>query len=483
MRKFPKKNCENWPKMYEILKLDQVEISASTRKFILQNFPKNAQPENAEFLAIAPGRVNLIGEHVDYCGFPVLPMALENSTFLKFSSSKIGENSGGLSINFQNVETAVYPNFSVDLDLTRLDDPKYLQNLFQKSGSNKTFWYQYLLAGMVGIYQFLKSQNLALETNFQLDILLHSNVPPAAGLSSSSSCVVAACLMALKIFPKNFKNFSDLPLTKQKLASLAAESEKYIGTAGGGMDQAISLLAEKNKVSSINFLPEISTQNFDLPENISIVVAHSNKTMEKANTNDFNERVLCCKYGTKILSDGKFEVLKEFLDDTGLSLEAGLQLVEAKLGNDSTFGDLKSKFGDLENMARFESISDSQICQVKNRLVHVLTESMRVQKFIKTQEISKLGQLMTASQTSLRENYHCSSPELDWLCQTMLDLGCLGSRLTGAGWGGCAIGMVESAKAESFILQLKNKFREKFLTDENLIFCTVPSGGANLFEF
>ena len=461
----------------------------------LNNLPKSLLTKNGSFdpnykIIKAPGRVNLIGEHVDYCGYPVLPMAIENSTFIKF---RVENDHECFKIDLKNVNFEKYGNFwfsDGDRKFSKnniLDDPEKLFS--KKSGA----WENYFLAGFVGMVKYLQIEN----PNFilpkiKIEAILDCNIPPAAGLSSSSSIVVASGLLAFNIF-SSFSN-SPIDLDPLKFATLMAESEKYIGTAGGGMDQAISILAEKNKVSLISFLPKLKTQNFTLPENVSIIVAHSGKIMEKAKSNDFNERVLCTKYAAKILSNGEFEVLKDFIDEGDLNddlnneSDSKISKIIENLPEEMTFGQLKEKYGYLseKSMARFESISDDQVCRIKSRARHVLSECQRVQAFINPKNCENLpflGQFMNESQKSLKNDYNCSCPEIDWLCEKMLKLGAFGARLTGAGWGGCAICLVDRGKAveNNFLEKLKIEMVDRGI-DDPIAFVSEPSSGIEIFE-
>lgn len=124
-------------------------------------------------------------------------------------------------------------------------------------------------------------------------VAVSGNIPPASGLSSSSALVCSAALATAFIF--------DLPLNKQLLATLSASSEHFIGTIGGGMDQAIAFLAKKGCAQFIEFNPVRATP-IQLPTDAVFVIANSLSEANKAATSDFNQRVVECKIATKLLA-------------------------------------------------------------------------------------------------------------------------------------------------------------------------------------
>lgn len=124
-------------------------------------------------------------------------------------------------------------------------------------------------------------------------VAVSGNIPPASGLSSSSALVCASALATAFLF--------DLPLNKQLLATLAASSEHYIGTQGGGMDQAIAFLAKRGCASFIEFNPVRATP-IQLPQDAVFVIANSLSEANKAATSDFNKRVVECRIATKLLA-------------------------------------------------------------------------------------------------------------------------------------------------------------------------------------
>jgi len=96
--------------------------------------------------------------------------------------------------------------------------------------------------------------------------------------------------------------------------------------------------------------------------------------------------------------------------------------------------------------------------------------------------LKRLGDLMTASHVSCRDDYECSAPQLDLLVESALKLGAYGCRLTGAGWGGCTVSLVPEDKVESFMDGLANGFYKKVDNIQNVAFVTKPGSGLSVWK-
>lgn len=431
-------------------------------------FP-NGSEIKFEYKVDAPGRVNIIGEHVDYAGFPVLPMALEQTTTIYFTHRRNSETNSNLKLFLANSNEKYRFH---ETDLTKLvNNVKVFDAPIQ--------WHHYVLSGVIGVLEHESEKSPCklfsnVLQNGEIYAYVSGNVPPAAGLSSSSSLVVASAMMANIV-----KHSETGPMIKQEtLADICAKSEKYVGTVGGGMDQAISILGVKNSASLISFFPKLMSKNVPLPENAAIVVAHTGVEMNKAATTDFNERVLSTQYAAAILSDGTFYKLKKLCVAFDWSLGRCLDEIENQI-DDSEYKlvDLVESYGKLPRVEiLMEKYGENAVLKLKNRARHVIEESIRVEEFQKicagSCDLTKLGVLMSGSQKSLKELYEASCDELDNMCADMVRLGAFGARLTGAGWGGCAICLVEKSSLQGFLEELKRVY------PQNLVFGTSASEGA-----
>src|SRR2546423_11093679 len=204
----------------------------------------------------APGRVNLIGEHIDYCGLPVLPMALRRSVRLAFQ-----------------------PRADCETRLVNRD-PRFAPSAFavteRIAAAPAGDWGNYARAAAQAVAQRFPDLR-------GVDALVESDLPIAAGLSSSSALVVA---MALALLHAN--RMTAAPL---ELMELLGRGERYVGTAGGGMDQAIILGARAGCASRIDFHPLRLTPTA-VPGDWQFIVAWSLVHAEKSGAarQAYNER-------------------------------------------------------------------------------------------------------------------------------------------------------------------------------------------------
>ncbi|XP_043350551.1 N-acetylgalactosamine kinase isoform X4 [Dermochelys coriacea] len=395
-----------------------------------------------KFYARAPGRVNLIGEHIDYCGYAVLPMAIEHDILIAVEPVKT-----------QIVELAntnpLYLDFSTSVNNIHIN-------------KTKPVWHNYFLCGLKGI-----QEHFGLNSSTGMNCLLDGTIPPSSGLSSSSALVCCAGLVTLTANGKT--------LSKAKL---------------------------------IEFSPLRAT-DVRLPSGAAFVIANSCVEMNKAATSHYNIRVMECRLAAKLLSKSKDLEWKKMLK---------LQEVQAKLGVS-----LKEMLTIVEEVFHLEPYSVEEICtclgisleelrtqilsqntqdvttfKLYQRAKHVYSEAGRVLEFKKicneapASAIQLLGELMNQSHISCRDMYECSCPELDQLVDICLSwnhgimqFGAVGSRLTGAGWGGCTVSMVPSDKLSTFLTNVKEAYYksndQRLALEKNSLFATKPGGGALVF--
>ncbi len=347
-------------------------------------------------IAYAPGRINLIGEHTDYNGLPVLPFAIPRYIRLAFVP-----RSDDL-VQLEHLDDRFAPaTYRAGRDIP--PDP---------AGS----WVNYTKAA---IQELARQLNQAGEGNPRgFTALCDGDIPRAGGLSSSSALVVATALA--------FLHANRVPVDRLKLAEQLAAAETYVGTRGGGMDQAASLFGEAGTALRIDFFP-LRVTPVPFPEGYAILACHSLVTAAKTEgaRESYNQRVAECRAGVDLLT----RILGE---------SAGERL-----------GDFSRRFGAaacLEALAhgqpRPESDGAGQGRRVLARCRHVLEEGDRVlqaTEALQQGDLTLLGRLMNEAHASARDLYEISCPELDDLVAIGRDAGALGARLTGAGFGGFAI--------------------------------------------
>ncbi|CAI0467522.1 unnamed protein product [Linum tenue] len=453
-----------------------------------------------DLYARAPGRVNLIGEHIDYEGYSVLPMAIRQDTIVairKRSPSEAEKLLRIANVNEEKYATCTYPadpNQEIDLKHHR--------------------WGHYFICGYKGYHEYAKTKGIDVGVPVGLDVMIDGTVPTGSGLSSSAAFVCSATIAIMAAF--------GVSIPKKEVAQLTCDCERHIGTQSGGMDQAISVMAKAGFAELIDFNPVRAT-DVHLPDGGTFVIAHSLAESEKAVTaaTNYNNRVVECRLASiilgiklgmkpeearskvKTLSDveglcvsfaGKHGssdpviAVKEFLKEEPYTAEEIEKITGEKLL--TTFGNSASSLEVLKAAKNFK---------LHQRAAHVYSEAKRVHTFKDTvvanvkdeDKLKKLGELMNDSHHSCSVLYECSCPELEELVKVCRDHGALGARLTGAGWGGCAVALVKEAIVPQFILNLKDKFYQSRIekgvinkSDLGLyVFASKPSSGAAIFKF
>ncbi|XP_005998374.1 N-acetylgalactosamine kinase [Latimeria chalumnae] len=420
------------------------------------------------FYVRAPGRVNLIGEHIDYCGYAVLPMAIDQDILAAVAPTTTEV------VQLANTNT-LYHDFSINIKDIHIN-------------KEEPFWQNYFLCGIKGIQEHF---NLTNPTG--INCIIDGTIPPSSGLSSSSALVCCAAVINLVANEKT--------LSKVELAETCAKCERYIGTEGGGMDQSISFLAEKGTAKLIEFNPLRAT-DVKLPTGMVFVIANSCVEMNKAATSHFNIRVVECRLAAKLLAKSKcldwmtLGKLGDVQTNLGLSLEEMVITVEDVLhpepySREEVCQFLGISLEELRNTILSQNTQDVTTFKLYQRAKHVYNEAARVLQFKKVcneapaNAIQLLGELMNQSHASCRDMYECSCPELDQLVDICLQSGAKGSRLTGAGWGGCTVSMVPTDKLDVFLANVRETYYEadsrKAAMEKHSLFATKPGGGALVF--
>lgn len=389
---------------------------------ILSDFKSAFPDESVVKFVHAPGRVNLIGEHTDYNGLPVLPMAIDREIIISYSP---------YSKSFiELINTAEYPpcNFPLSGDI-----PHY------EMGE----WGNYVKAGAQALWNWTARHHPEKLPLNGFRGCVGGTIPPGVGLSSSSALVVAIATALVAV--------NGLNISKPELADLLARGERYVGTEGGGMDQTISIMSEKGKALKIDFFP-LRTRPVPLPEGYEIVVANSLVSAKKTGNARlaYNMRVAECKLSLEMfmhdLQIQKAELLRDIyvLKDWPEILagfpDGPLSLTDIAEYTGKAADDLRQKC-----LRSFEDdIPDS--FYPKERCRHVLTECERVERTVDAMElgdVAVMGALMNESHASCALDYEISCPELDCLVSALRLHGAIGARLTGAGFGGCAVALVK----------------------------------------
>ena len=308
-----------------------------------------------------------------------------------------------------------------------------------------------------------------------IDALVDSDLPAAVGLSSSSALVNAVGIalswangwqVCRPAAPGRWSEKADLS-DRLRLAALMADAERHVGTRGGGMDQAVTLCAREDQALRIDFEP-LRVRSMPFPGSWRIVVADSGVPALKGSAvrDAYNRRRdesetaldLVTRHGPwDRRADGPPR-LAEMVATTGH--EDAIRLGERALR-----GRLLRRFRHVISEARRVAAA----CDVLTR--------PPADRSLERARYRDFGRLMNHSHASLRSDYEVSVPELDTLVGCLRSGGCVGARLTGAGFGGSAIGLVEAGK-EGAVLDL---LEERFYGPAGLApraFVARPAGGA-----
>ncbi|KAH0733604.1 hypothetical protein KY289_004792 [Solanum tuberosum] len=450
--------------------------------------------------ARSPGRVNLIGEHIDYEGYSVLPMAIRQDTIVAIRKHDSKEPQKLLriaNVNSDKYSFCTYPA-----------DP--LQEVDLKNHR----WGHYFICGYKGFYEYAKLKGVDVGEPVGLDVIVDGTVPTGSGLSSSAAFVCSSFIAIMASIGVN--------MPKKEIAQLTCECERHIGTQSGGMDQAISVMAKSGFAELIDFNP-IRATDVQLPAGGTFVIAHSLAESQKAVTAavNYNNRVVECRLaaivlGIKLGMEPKEAIssVKTLSDVEGLCVSfAGTHSSsDPVVAVKELLHEEPYTSEDIENITKekletifaasptsLDVLHAAKCYKLHQRAAHVYSEAKRVHAFKDTvlSELSdedmlkKLGDLMNDSHHSCSILYECSCPELEELVKICRDNGALGARLTGAGWGGCAVALVKESLVPQFILNLKEQFYQSRIDKGTIskndlglyIFASKPSSGAAIFKF
>lgn len=367
----------------------------------------------------SPGRVNLIGEHTDYNGGFVFPCALNIGTY-GIAKKRKDNKIRVFSKNFENIGIIKF-----DTD-----------SLIFKSDDN---WANYVK----GVIKAFKDENYNVEHGF--DLLVWGNIPNGAGLSSSASLELLISII--------LKDFNDLNIDMIKMIKLSQKAENdFIGVSCGIMDQFAIGMGKKDHA----ILLDCNTLEYKYApiflKGINIVISNTNKKRGLADSK-YNERRASCEQAVKILNENGINIKN--LGE--LSLE---------------------KFNEIKHF-----LKDKEILK---RATHAVTENLRTieaYKELQNNNIKKFGELMNQSHISLRDDYEVTGKELDSLVEAAWELPyCLGSRMTGAGFGGCTVSLVETNKLDDFKKYVAQKYFEKTGLKADFYVVEIGNGSEKMEE-
>ncbi|MGX7394790.1 galactokinase [Carnobacterium mobile] len=366
----------------------------------------------------APGRINLIGEHTDYNGGNVFPCAITLGTL-------------GVAARREDTQINLYSENFSELGVISFD----LEDLAYRDEDK---WTNY----PKGMIKYLKEAGYPISSG--MDVALYGNIPNGAGLSSSASLELLMGVMLEDLF--------DLPVSRLDLIQTGKRVEnEFIGVNSGIMDQFAVGMGKKDTA----ILLDCNTLEYELvPVELGahkIVIMNTKKRRELA-TSNYNSRRNECEQA--------LEELQKFIAAPSL--------------------------GALDE-AEFETYQDQLSNQIiKKRARHAVTENQRTikaAKALKEGDLKQFGSLMNASHVSLRDDYEVTGVELDTLVQAAWDQpGVIGARMTGAGFGGCAIAIVADDQIDSFIQQVGKTYETEIGYPAEFYIASIGDGAKAVKE-
>jgi len=364
-------------------------------------------------VAVAPGRVNLIGEHTDYNDGWVLPMAIDRHVGVAFAR----RNDRTL-----RAHSVVFG----ETHEVQIDD------LLPPGGSD---WISFV----AGVAWALRSSGLVVAG---VDLVIDGDVPLGSGLSSSSALVIATTLAVCEN--------SGVRWSPVEMALLGHRVEReWVGIEGGVMDQFTATMAQNGHALLLD-CRSLSHSPVRFPEEAVVVVMDTGATRTLAGS-AYNERSASCRAAVEALQNAD-RGIRALRDVTTDFLEANRELLD-----ETTYRRARHV---VEENARPEAMADA----------------------LSSGDLNEAGRLMDASHFSLRDLYEVSSRELDLFTDLAREhAACYGARLTGAGFGGCAIALVSAEGVEDFMQSTHSRYQSRVELPSSVFACR-PVSGARLLE-
>jgi galactokinase len=367
----------------------------------------------------APGRVNLLGEHVDYNDGLVLPAAIDRATYLAFSPSG----------------SPLSSILAMDMNDQAFLSLESARSRTQEAGAPLLEWMLY----PAGVLWAIGEEGL--DTS-GIQAVFASNVPRGSGLSSSASVEMAFMLA--------WQSLGGWTLPPMQRALLGQKAEnQYVGVNCGIMDQFASACGVESSLLLLD-CRSLEWKTIPLPEDVSIVIADTT-VRRKLTTGEYNKRRSACEEAVRLL--------KEDLPDIQALRDVS-----------------------VEEFNRYAGKLPEEVAKRARHVVEEIERSQQAESLLGIGDIAQFGALMNECHVSLRDLYEVSCPELDVMVRVAQSLdGCYGARLTGAGFGGCTVNLVARDQADEFAASLAKGYEaETGLKPE--IYITRASNGAELVE-
>ena len=372
--------------------------------------------KDAEQQFFAPGRVNLIGEHTDYNGGNVFPCAIDRGTY-------------GLVSKRADRTFRMYSENFADLGVMEF-------TLDELVNDKKHDWANY----PKGVIKMFVEEGFKIDSGF--DFLVSGNIPNGAGLSSSASIEMLTGIVLKDLFHLSIDPIA-MALLGKKVENL------FIGVNSGIMDQFAIAMGKKDHA----ILLDCNTLKYDY-----VPVVLKDEVIVIANTNK-----------RRGLADSKYNERRAECDEALAELQTKLPI--------KALGELS-----IEEFEANKNLIKSPIRQ--KRAKHAVYENQRTlkaQKELSAGNLAEFGKLMNQSHISLRDDYEVTGVELDTLAALAWEQpGVVGSRMTGAGFGGCTVSIVKKDKVDDFIKNVGEAYKNKIGYAADFYIAAVSEGARKL---
>lgn len=379
---------------------------------LIDSFQTIFQTTETPELFFAPGRINLIGEHTDYNGGHVFPATLSYGTYA-LATKRTDDNVRFYSANFP-------------------DSGIITVSLANLSYNTEHTWANY----SKGMIQYIRRAGHTIQTG--LDIYYDGNIPNSAGLSSSASIEMVTGVLLENMFQLDIPRM-DLVHTGQQVEN------EYMGVQSGIMDQFAIGMGQKDKAMLLDCRTlDYHYASLELEKHAIIIMnTNKNRTLERS---AYNERRTQCN---RALAD----------------LQKELPI--------SALGDITPDEFDT-HQALIQDATN------RKRAKHAIYENDRTIKahaLLVKGDLDAFGKLMNASHLSLKQDYEVTGPELDTIVEAAWEQpGVIGARMTGAGFGGCAIAIVENDHIDAFRKQVNAIYSQQIGYDATFYTATIGDG-------
>ncbi len=466
---------------FKMLYSDTAEMQKARYIGLLEHFIRKYGDKKV-VITRSPGRVNLMGRHIDHRGGGINVMATDKD--IVFVSASRDDDM----VNITNIDSA-FPDrtFSIgrvlgekkyDKWLSYLDDERVVRELNESGGC----WSNYVKSAVIRV-QFDNEMPLC-----GMDMAASGTIPVAAGLSSSSSIVVSTMEAVVAL---NCLNISD-----KDFITLCGEGEWFVGSRGGAGDHAAMKCGKADRIVHLGFKPFEVGENAEFSDKYAVIVANSMIKAKKSegSKDKFNAKVASYEFALMLIKRLYPEYgFVEFRDLAKVRPYSKIYDILKSIPETMTRGGIKMMLPEYSDRIKqiFMSHADPEVYDLRAVSLYGISECVRADRcmqLLREGKYTELGEMMKISHNGDRltglkvtdemldklskDNadvalqygaYDCSTPEIDYLCDTLNETyGVLGSELVGAGLGGCVVALVEKAKADSIISVLNEKYYDKY---------------------